>query len=328
MSSSLHLPQWKSSRIQSPLSKDTVLRICQDYQNKSQHTTRNIQIIELASMDRSALLLFTATALIFIPVAVDAPLAQELKTDHTTAILTQVLERYPPTANIHYKTRHFHHCSHAYSMGRRDSGVYLVKPDQKEPFEVYCDMETAGGWTVVQRRVDGSTDFNKSWRDYVNGFGNITDKKSSEFWLGLEKMYRLTSCAKTSELLIKLRDFNNKEVFAHYRTFALGPKETQYKLLIGGYNGTAGDTLSHVAGLSFSTRDNDNDGSLSRVNCAELYGGGWWFRDSACGVSNLNGRYLAGEHFEGAKQGIYWHYFRGEDYSLKFSEMKIKGEDY
>ena len=256
---------------------------------------------------------------------------QQWKTDLTTAIqeLTRVLEKYPPTSNTHYSSRYFRHCSHAYSLGWHDSGVYLVKPDQKEPFEVYCDMETGGGgWTVVQRRADGSTDFNKPWRDYVNGFGNITDEKSTEFWLGLEKLYRLTACAKTSELLITLRDFEDREVFAHYGTFALGPKTTKYKLLLGDYNGTSGDTLSHVTGLSFSTSDNDNDISLSRVNCAALYGGGWWFRDSACGLSNLNGRYLAGKHFEGAKQGIYWHYFKGDNYSLKFSEMKIRGKDY
>ena len=306
----------------------------QDYQDKA-NTSQGISQITVTTMDRRIALfsLFRVTAVVLCctPAVLGAPVTQQWKRNLTTAIeeLTRVLERYPPTANTHYNAHYFRHCSHAYAKGWRDSGVYLVKPDQKEPFEVFCDMETAGGgWTVVQRRVDGSTDFNKLWRDYVNGFGNITDGRSSEFWLGLEKLYRLTACVKTSKLLINLLDFDNKEVFAHYGTFALGPKTTQYKLLLGNYNGTSGDTLSHVRGLSFSTSDNDNDISLSRVNCAEVYGGGWWFRDSACGLSNLNGRYLAGKHFEGAKQGIYWHYFRGDKYSLKFSEMKIRGEDY
>ena len=114
----------------------------------------------------------------------------------------------------------------------------------------------------------------------------------------------------------------------HYNAHYFRHCSHEYKLLLGNYNGTSGDTLSHVTGLSFSTSDNDNDISLSRVNCAEVYGGGWWLRDSACGLSNLNGRYLAGKHFEGAKQGVYWHYFRGDKYSLKFSEMNIRGEDY
>ena len=52
--------------------------------------------------------------------------------------------------------------------------------------KVYCDMESdGGGWTVYQRRQDGSEDFYRDWDDYVSGFGDLT----GEFWLGLEKIY-------------------------------------------------------------------------------------------------------------------------------------------
>lgn len=50
-------------------------------------------------------------------------------------------------------------------------------------------METdGGGWTVIQRRKVGLTSFNRDWKQYREGFGNIR----GDFWLGNENIYRLS----------------------------------------------------------------------------------------------------------------------------------------
>ena len=54
--------------------------------------------------------------------------------------------------------------------------------------EGYCDAVTdGGGWLVVQRRQDGSVDFNRGWTDYEEGFGSLTGK----FWYGLRPLHCL-----------------------------------------------------------------------------------------------------------------------------------------
>ena len=60
----------------------------------------------------------------------------------------------------------------------------------EEVAEGYCDGITAGGgWLVVQRRRDGSVDFNRGWVDYEDGFGSLT----GEFWYGLRPLHYLTN---------------------------------------------------------------------------------------------------------------------------------------
>ena len=58
-------------------------------------------------------------------------------------------------------------------------------------------MDTdCGGWTVLQRRTDGSVDFYCNWADYIYDFGNV----SREYWLGLSKVYRLANSDVSTKL--------------------------------------------------------------------------------------------------------------------------------
>ena len=110
-------------------------------------------------------------------------------------------------------------CQDAYSRGRRDSGVYTIRPS-KHAFKAYCDMSTDnGGWTVFQRRKDGSVDFYRNWDQYVNGFGNL----NGEFWLGLRQINEITAFSSSS-----LRVDLPSSYYAKYSSFSVGDSASKY----------------------------------------------------------------------------------------------------
>ena len=175
-------------------------------------------------------------------------------------------------------------------------------------------METdSGGWTVFQRRMDGSVDFYLNWTDYVHGFGNL----SGEYWLGLSKIHRLANGSVSTKLRVDMRDKDDNSAYASYSTFYIGSSKTDYTLHVSGYSGTAGNSLypKHHS-MKFTTKDKDND--LASYNCAVGWTGAWWYR--ACHDSNLNGRYGDDNH----AKGINWQTWKGYSYSLPFAEMKIR----
>ena len=176
-------------------------------------------------------------------------------------------------------------------------------------------METdGGGWTVFQRRMDGTVNFYRCWKDYLCGFGDL----DGEFWLGLNKIHRLTTI--NSTLRVDLQDFSGNKTCAKYSMFVVGDSDTKYKLLVGGYTGNAGDSLTGYNGMKFSTKDQDND-RHSSINCAVMFKGAWWYKN--CHSANLNGLYLSGSHSSFAN-GVDWSTWKGHYYSLKFTEMKMK----
>ena len=130
-------------------------------------------------------------------------------------------------------------CLQLRKKGVTSSGVYTIIPGGGKPIKVLCDMMTeGGGWTVFQRRMDGSVDFYREWTAYKTGFGNL----SGEFWLGNDNLHRLTA-AEEVELRVDLEDLESNITYAEYTTFKVADEEDKYRLLIGGYNGTAGDSM-------------------------------------------------------------------------------------
>ena len=131
-------------------------------------------------------------------------------------------------------------CFEVLQSGNNSTGVYRINPDGNKPITVSCDMTTdGGGWTVFQRRVDNSTDFYRGWTEYESGFGNL----SSEFWLGNDNISRITATGNMT-LRVDLEDFEGNVTFAEYSIFKVADASDKYRLLIGGYSGTAGNSMA------------------------------------------------------------------------------------
>ena len=123
-------------------------------------------------------------------------------------------------------------CAELYKSGEKLSGVYTIDPDGSGAFDVFCDQKKAGGgWTVFQKRLDGSVDFYRGWSDYKRGFGNL----NGEFWLGLDKIHRLTK--PRNKLRVDLEDTTGNTVYAEYDMFAVTSERTKYQLSLGTYSG-------------------------------------------------------------------------------------------
>ena len=179
--------------------------------------------------------------------------------------------------------------------------------------EGYCDGVTdGGGWLVVQRRQDGSIDFNRGWVEYEEGFGSLT----GELWYGLRPLHCLTNQGQW-QLRIDFTFTNGTKSYLSYKNFSVGPANSQYQLSISGFAGVTTDPIAgthSLNGMKFTTKDRDNDkwGRNCAVSAHGGNAGGWWHR--ACSHINVNHQY---KH----KESIY---LNGEWYSLPFIEMKLK----
>ncbi|KAM7392502.1 hypothetical protein PAMA_007563 [Pampus argenteus] len=204
-------------------------------------------------------------------------------------------------------------CAQILLNGETTSGLYTtyVGGEESQPIQVYCDMTTdGGGWMVLLRRQNGNLEFFRNWKNYTAGFGN----KNDEFWLGLSNLHKITASGHY-ELRVDLRD-NEETAYAQYDRFTIAEPRSRYKVYLGAYSGTAGDSMTYHQGRPFSTYDNDND--IAVTNCALSYKGAFWYKN--CHRVNLMGKYGNNNH----SMGINWFHWKGHEHSIQFVEMKIR----
>lgn len=141
------------------------------------------------------------------------------------------------------------------------------------PFVAPCDSQIAGpGWMIMQRRIDGSVDFNRTWQDYKHGFGNV----SGEFWLGLERLHKLTT-SRRYELYVQVVNMTDHVLNSRYDTFEIGSEDEQYEIKsLGKCTGPGYNSLRRHEGMKFTTLDRDND-EYNKLNLAVEYRGAWWY---------------------------------------------------
>ena len=201
-------------------------------------------------------------------------------------------------------------------------GVYWLNKfcgDECTKAEAYCDTSNGGGgWLVVQRRQDGSVDFNRTWMEYEDGFGALT----GEFWYGLKALHCLTGQGGW-EMRMDIKLANGANVILQYDRFKVASAKDKYKLTVGGFQGTTNDPMATHNGMNFTTIDNDND--LSKyANCALAYGldkpiGGWWYRN--CWSYGIAPNIL---YNSSRWDGVY---LNGQWYTLPSIEIKIRPQN-
>ena len=197
---------------------------------------------------------------------------------------------------------------------KESSGIHLVSiPCNNKSIlaDAYCDnCIGGGGWLVVQRRQDGSVDFNRDWTEYEDGFGKLT----GELWYGLKALHCLTGQSGW-EMRMDIKLDNGTNIFLQYKQFKVASAKDKYKLTVGGFQGTTTDPMAYHNGMYFTTKDRDNDPWSGR-NCAtdnyKKSTGGWWYNQCKHIQPNLLYKYNPGV------------LLNGKYHPLPFIEIKIR----
>ncbi|KAK6960837.1 BgMFReM [Biomphalaria glabrata] len=181
--------------------------------------------------------------------------------------------------------------------GYRTDQKYWIKPLlASSAFKVYCQMSQGTGLTMIQLRTNANIDFNKTWQNYKVGF-EVTEK---DFWLGNDYIHWLTT-SNSQILLVQLSSGKTRIYQYYYNGFKMANEAAKYAVTFeNGWSNNVTDSKKNMTAcwpgtsINFSTWDQDNDGNY--LNCAQIYGAGFWFTSDSCTLCNPNGVIRPGEN--------------------------------
>ncbi|KAI0222815.1 Fibrinogen-like protein 1 [Lamellibrachia satsuma] len=141
------------------------------------------------------------------------------------------------------------------------------------------------------------SDFNRTWTEYEEGFGNGLHNERSEFWLGLRTLHRLTAGPVTWQLRVDIVPSSSAGGYRIYEMLRIAGPEDKYRLTVANISkGTIVNALAptdndfNANGSQFSTWDSDNDAHSSSCISKDNKRGGWWY--NSCSVSDPTSVYL------------------------------------
>ena len=185
------------------------------------------------------------------------------------------------------------------------------------------------GWTLIQRRLDGSIGFDRGMQDYLNGFGY----PSGEHWIGLTNIRAITiqrnvaffGKAVRPAIRIDLEDWDGIKNFIEHESFTISPGISGFHIhLLGVRYGMLGmDVLGGEIATDFSTQDR-RTGYCRGKWCVGSRTGGWWFGSRL--ASNLNGVYQKqNETMKHTHMHIkHWDKINPRNAALRFVSIKLQ----
>ncbi|XP_061170008.1 fibrinogen-like protein A [Saccostrea echinata] len=159
------------------------------------------------------------------------------------------------------------------ATGVSGTGIAWIKPSGFDVAkQVWCNFDH--GVTYFQVRKFGNVNFNRSFAEYENGFGDA----NGDYWLGNRYVYILTNLRGFNAGFTLMKSGNSVKIY--YYDFVVLDSTASYAVQ---YSSTSSASYPAFNGKAFQAYD-----TVSA--CALSIGCGWWF-GSTCSSGSLNGPY-------------------------------------